>query len=133
MNSRTTIWLVVLALGLLAYVVLIERPSHDAAVRAGAAAPLLEAFDPKKVDVIEILRSNTVIRVERTNGLWRLAQLNYPAQSSVVENWLAILGATRRRAHISARELLAEPGGGGAFGIDNPSATVTLQQGSKAY
>lgn len=126
-------WLVALALGLLAYIALVERPARLAAKRAATAAPLLADLDATKVTSIEILRSNTVIRVERTNGAWRLAQLNYPAQSSVVENWLAIAAATRRRSQIAAKELLAEPGGSAAFGMDNPAATVTLLQGNKTY
>jgi len=133
MNLRSTVWLVAVALGLLAYILVVERPAREAATRAATAPPLLPDFDATKVTAIEILRSNTVIRVERTNGLWRLAQLNYPAQSSVVDNWLAIAAATRRRSHIAARDLLAEPGGSAAFGIDNPSATVTLQQANKSF
>lgn len=132
MNSRSTIWLVALALGLFAYIALVERPGRDTA-EPSAAEPLLPEFDPTAVTSIEIFRSNSVIRVERTNGLWRLAQLNYPAQSSVVNKWLAAVAASHRRAHVTAKELLAEPGGPAAFGVENPTATVTLQQGGRNY
>ncbi len=133
MNSKSTLGLLALALALFAYVFLVERPAQHAAAGAAMAARLLPDFDASKVTSIEILRSNILIRVERTNGVWRLAQLQYPAQSAAIENWLALVGAVHRRANITAKELLAEPGGPAAFGIENPTATVTLQQGARTF
>ncbi|HUL51630.1 MAG TPA: DUF4340 domain-containing protein [Candidatus Nitrosotalea sp.] len=133
MNSRTTLALLVLALGLGAYIFLVERPVHISRSRATVNAPLLTDFDPSKVTSIEILRSNIVIRVERTNGLWRLIRPESLAQSTAIENWLTVAGAVHRRAHITAKEMLAEPGGAAGFGIENPLATVTIQQGAKSF
>jgi len=133
MNSRSTAWLVALALGLFAYIMLIERPLRRGPGDAGAPAPLLPGFDPALVTGIEIHRSNNVIQVERTNGLWRLSQLNYPAQSSVVDNWLQVVAKAHRRTQISARDLLAEPGGAAAFGMESPAAIVTIQQGGRSF
>jgi len=132
MNSKSTLWLMFLALGLFAYILFFERHTLDTEQRAERAMKLFSDFDPTKIDSAEILRSNNVIRAERMNDQWRLVQpVVYPAQGTAVENWLSLFGSLNRRDYISARELLDQPGGLQDFGLDSPQATVVIQQGPR--
>jgi hypothetical protein len=129
MNSKSTLGWLLLALGLFAYIFLFERHSR-------APVPhrrLFPDLDPEKVTSVEILRSNNVIRAERTNGQWLLAEPHYPAQSTAIDNWLALLGSLNQRTHITAQELLDQPGGLAAFGLDPPLADISIQQGRKLF
>ena len=133
MNSKSTIWLMIVALGLAAYIFLFERHTLNTEERAQQAAKLFPDFDPAKVASVEILRSNNVkfIRAERSNDHWRLVQPAYPAQSTAIDNWLRLFGALDRSHYLSAADLLAQPGGLTAFGLDSPQATVMIQQGTR--
>src|SRR6266511_2148059 len=126
MNPRTTISLVLAASGLFAYIFFFEwrRPVQPAA----GASKLFPNLDPTKVVSIELFRSNTVIRAERTNDHWRLTlpgQPPYPAQVTAIENCLTLLAALNRRAYIAAHELPSQPDGLAAFGLENPPVAVT--------
>src|SRR2546426_5823307 len=124
MNSKSTFWLMVVALGLGAYIVLFERHSLNTDERAQQAAKLFPDFDPAKVASVEILRSNNVkfIRAERANDQWRLVQPAYPAQSTAIDNWLGLFGSLDRLHYLSAQALLAQRRGLAAFGLDSPQA-----------
>ena len=132
MNSKSTFWLMMVALGLGAYILLFERHTLNTEQRAQQAAKLFPDFDPAKVASVEILRSNNVkfIRAERANDQWQLVQPVYPAQSTAIDNWLSLFGSLRR-TYLSAQDLLAQPGGLAAFGLDSPQATVMIQQGTR--
>src|SRR6266478_2959998 len=133
MNSKSTFWLMIVALGLGTYIFLFERHTLNTEARAQQAALLFPDFDPAKVASVEILRSNNVkfIRAERANDQWRLVQPVYPAQSTAIDNWLGLFGSLDRRTYLSAQDLLAQPGGLTAFGLDSPQATVMIQQGTR--
>ena len=121
------------ALGLGGYIFLLERHTLNTDERAQQAAKLFPDFDPAKVASVEILRSNNVkfIRAERANDQWRLVQPAYPAQSTAIDNWLGLFRSLDRRTYLSALDLLAQPGGLTAFGLDSPQATVMIQQGTR--
>src|SRR5436190_10268693 len=131
MNSKSTFWLMLVALGLGGYIFLFERHTLNTEEQARQAAKLFPDFDSAKVVSVEILRSNNVrfIRVERADGQWRLVQPAYPAQSTLIDNWLGLFGSLRR-TYLSAQDLVAQPGGLQAFGLDTPQATVVIQQGT---
>src|SRR5438477_8879776 len=133
MHSKSTFWLMVVTLGLGTYIFLFERHTLNTGERAQQAAKLFPDFDPAKVASVEILRSNNVkfIRAERSNDQWRLVQPAYPAQSTAIDNWLGLFSSLDRRAYFSAQDLLAQPGGLTAFGLDSPQATVMIQQGTR--
>jgi hypothetical protein len=133
MNSKSTFWLMVAALGLGAYIFLFERHTLNTEEAAQQAAKLFPDFDPAKVASVEILRSNNVkfIRAERADGQWRLVQPAYPAQSTAIDNWLSLFGSLDRLHYLSAQDLLAQQGGLAAFGLDSPQATVMIQQGTR--
>src|SRR5256885_205980 len=130
MNSKGTFYLTVLALGVFAYIFFFERHALDTEQRA--QLKLFPDFDAGKVASVEILRSNSVIRVERTNDQWQLTRpIIYPAQSTVIENWLGVFHSLNRHLYISAEDLLAHPGGLAAFGLEDPQAIVIIQEGKK--
>src|ERR1051326_3168277 len=133
MNSKSTFWLIVVALGLGGYIFLFERHTLDTQARAQQAAKLFPDFDPGKVGSVEILRSNNVkfIRAERANDRWQLVQPTYPAQSTAIDNWLGLFGSLDRRSYLSAQDLMTPPGGLAAFGLDSPQAAVMIQQGTR--
>src|SRR6266571_2841425 len=133
MNSKSTFWFMVVALGLGAYIFVFERHTLNTEERVQQAAKLFPDFDPAKVASVEILRSNNVkfIRAERANDQWRLVQPAYPAQSTAIDNWLGLFRSLDRRTYLSALDLLAQPGGLAAFGLDSPQATVMIQQGTR--
>ena len=132
MNSKGTFYLTVLALGIFTYIFLFERHTLDTEQRAERDMKLLPDFDAGKVSSVEILRPNSVIHVDRTNGQWRLTRpTNYPAQTTMIENWLGLFNSLNRRAYISAEELQEQAGGLAAFGLEEPQAIVIIQHGQK--
>src|SRR5437867_10802065 len=102
MNSKSAFYLTALALGVFGYIFFFERHTLDTEARLERAIKLFPDFDVEKVVGVEIVRSNDFIRVERTNEQRRLTQPAYPAQTTVIENWLAIFHTLNRRDYISA-------------------------------
>src|SRR5436309_3336469 len=132
MNSKGTLHLTFLALGVFAYIFIFERHTLDTQQRVEREMKLFPDFDPREVAGVEILRSNNnVICVERANGQWWLTRPIYPAQSTVIENWLGLYRSLNRRNYLSSEELLAQPGGLAAFGLEDPQATLIVQLGQK--
>src|SRR3989440_7616490 len=131
MNSKGTFYLTVLALGIFTYIFLFERHTLDTDQRAERDMKLLPDFDAGKVSSVEILRSNSVIHVDRTNGQWRLTRPNYPAQATMIENWLGLFNSLNRPAYISAEELQEQAGGLGRFGLEGAQGAVGIQHGEK--
>lgn len=128
MNSKSTFLLVAAALGLAAYVYFFERHTPSPEQEAARGQKLFPLFDPAKVASIEIVRSNSFIRVERSGEKWRLTEpAAYPAQITAIENWLNAFAALSQRAWISAQDLEAQPGGLAAFGLEEPRVTVAVR------
>lgn len=127
MNARTTRWLLLLAAGLFLYIYFFERHRTTTLQPRPAAAPLLQQFRPETVTAIEILRTNNIIRLDLTNGAWRLAVPAYPAQRTMVEGLLTAVGALTRRGHVPASDILAQ-GGLQAFGLEPPVATLVIHR-----
>lgn len=129
MNGRSTFLLVLAALFLGGWIYLTERQA-DSTVVIGGDSVRFRRIDPREVLSIEILRSNTAIRLDRTNSVWWLrAPITYPAQSAAVDGLLETLGSLVPRTHIGASELAAQPGALAAFGLEN-SDTVTIRSRS---
>ncbi|MBI3192697.1 MAG: DUF4340 domain-containing protein, partial [Pedosphaera parvula] len=132
MNPKSTKWLLVAALALFAYIFFFERHTRDTTARQQAAGRLLPDFDPAMVRSLEILSGNQVLRVQRTNETWTLTvPVQYPVESTAVEKFLTALAQLDRRSYITAAELLAQPHGLAEFGLDNPLASVFIQQGAQ--
>ena len=129
MRWRSTFWLVGGAVVLFAYIWLFERHQLSTDQRTGSQ-PLLSGFRLKEIDSVQIQRTNTfLLRVQRTNSAWRyVAPSEYPAQTAAVETLLELAMSLNRDFLISES---LERGGSGVtnhFGLDVPSAVLTLVQ-----
>jgi hypothetical protein len=130
-NRNGTSLLVLAALALLTYILVFERRTPSPGERAAQARQLVPDFDPGRVNRLEIIRSNTVIRAERQLDRWQLTEPAYPAQSGLIDDWLKTLAQQTRRATLSSAEVRAQPGGPSALGLEDPLARITLQQGGQ--
>jgi hypothetical protein len=120
MRPRQTIWLVGLALALLAFVLLYERRTLDTDTRAARAAKALPDLHPASVTAIEIIRSNQTLRVERAGDRWRMtAPVAYPALAARIEGLLQQLAGLSAEQRAPGRKL-AE------FGLAQPQTTILL-------
>ena len=128
MNPKNTLYLVLMAGALLAYILLFERHRPDRADSAQRALQIFPELKPAEVERIEIVRSNQVILATRNEGHWQLENPGYPAQGERIEQWLARVKDVTRRATLTPAEIQAEPSGAAAFGLDPPSAVVVLHQ-----
>ena len=129
MNGRSTLVLLLAALLLGGWVYTTERSARTT-VAVGAGGVRFQRIEPREVLSVEILRSNTAIRLERTNSAWWLrAPVAYPAQSAAVEGLLEILGGLTPRSHLGAAEVAAQPGSMAAFGLESPD-TLTVRSRS---
>jgi hypothetical protein len=128
MNARATWILLALALALGGYVYVSERhrTSADATNPEVGYAPVR----PESVTALELLRSNTVVRVERGSDGWRLTMpVRYRAQGTAVDGFLDALAKLRPRAYIPSTQL--ETGDTTnrltAFGFGDNTVTVKLE------
>jgi len=129
MNGRPTIILVLAALLLGGWLYVTERQAGRS-VAVGDGSAHFRRIDPREVLSVEIIRTGTAIRIERTNSAWWLrAPVVYPAQSAALDGLLETLGTLVPRAHITAAELAAQPGALAAFGLENPE-TLTIRSRS---
>jgi hypothetical protein len=81
--------LFLVAAGLAAYVFLTHR-REGVEVRGGAGTSRYEPVDPAGVTSVELIRSNSVLRVELTNAAWRMRiPVDYPVRRRA---WNGCLG-----------------------------------------
>lgn len=126
MNTRSNWILFVMATVLTVYVVLLS-PRRVVTVRGGDGVGRFEPVDPQVVTTVELIRSNSVIRVERTNGTWRMTvPVEYPAQATSVERLVSLVGAMVPANFVSAAQVTAQPDALKAFGLEPPMATLAL-------
>ncbi|MBM3879179.1 MAG: DUF4340 domain-containing protein [Verrucomicrobia bacterium] len=130
MNRTTTHLLLIVAVGLFAYIVFFERHTPSTTQLAERTARFLPGLDPAKVHTIEWQRgTNPVVRLERTPGAWQFRRpFLYPAQSGAVDRFLERLADLRQRGRLSANEVLAQTNGLAAFGLQPPAATLALHR-----
>lgn len=132
-HSRSTFLLVLAALALLTYILVFERHQPDSTQQATSARRLFPALEPSKVSRISILSTNGSIRAERQGADWRLADPVYPALSLPIESWLEAMAGLTRRAHVTASELVDQPGTLVVFGLDPPRASIVIEQGTRRF
>lgn len=132
MKWKSTWILVLLAVVMFVYIVTVER--HR--VTGPGGGPLNAKVVPGPINditVLQIRRTNQlIIRAERTNGLWHLTvPIAYPAQNISIVALLAELNDLTGPPHITREDLAAEKRSVAEFGLDLPSATLTLQNGGQ--
>lgn len=127
MNTRTNWLLLLAAIGLGAYVYLVDRRA-GVAVRGGSGATAMYVpVEPGSVTTVELMRSNSVLRVVLEDGIWRMTSpVAYPAQPASVQHFLDRLGRLLPSGYVTAAEVTAQPEAMKAFGLEPPVATVSL-------
>ena len=130
MNPRTTVSLVAIALGLLAYIYFVDHRIGPAGTQAPTAGRLLPPFAPAEVTRLEVARSNLTIRAELIKDQWHLTDPTYPAQVTAIESFLAALSTLDKKEEIPAQEIISKSGGLSPFGLDPPVAVIKLQAGT---
>lgn len=132
MNPKSTRLLVFLALGLFLYIYRYEidptRPTNNPANNPDVLAD----FDPDSVTSLDFVfagnPTNRFLQVDRTNGAWRMTSpVLYPVREASVHGLLAALKGLQKRQTISAAELLRNPRGTTAFGLEPPPLTIGIR------
>jgi hypothetical protein len=133
MRSRSTLILVLIALGLFGYIWLFERDGTDPTAPTATEQRVFPSLDPTRVNAVTLVQGNIPIRLERVRSEWQLKDPSYPAQNLLVDNWLETVANLQRSALLEARDVLEQPGGIAAFGLDPPQLSVTLEQGTNQF
>lgn len=130
MNTSTTRWLILLAVGLGIFIFLFDRvPSRGPSAEASAGL-LLPELNVSKVNSLIVTRgTNLAFRVERRGAGWEFrSPLIYPASAPAVEQLLDGLAGLRTGSRITPAEILAQTNGLAAFGFVPPAAILSLTQ-----
>ena len=126
MNTRSTWILLLIALALGGYVYVSERRPTSV---ASSGVPWA-AFDPASIRSVELLRSNVVIRVERSTNGWNMTlPVRYVAQRSAVDSFLSGLAGLKPRPVMAVEGSVQDLKG---FGLDDAAITVKLESLSGA-
>jgi hypothetical protein len=128
MNLKSTFGLLAVALLLFTYIALFERPNPDLEAEAQQARRLFPVLESAAIQRIEVVRSNRVIRAERSGGRWRLTDPVYPAQPQLIEAWLQALQQSTRRITLSAVDLAQQGTDPASLGLEPGVALVQVQQ-----
>lgn len=130
MSWKSTGILLSLAIGLFAYIVIVElRPSISPS-ESESNGRLFPGFELSKVTEIGVQGSDFLIRASRSDGAWTLTTPVYPAQQAGIEAFLRSIGQMERRGSVSAADIKAQTTGRSAFGLDPARATVMLEAGT---
>jgi hypothetical protein len=122
-----------LALGLFAFIFLVERRSPSTAERAERASRLFPDLVPAEVSSVEYKQgTNLIFRLERAGSGWRYrAPFDYPAQAGGVEDLLRALRELHRRTRVAPAEILAQTNRLAAFGLDPPAGVLVFRQADR--
>jgi len=130
MRWKPTWLLVALALTLFAFIYFVERRISNSSMASPVAQHLL-LIRPDEITRIEIERTNKVLLwAQKTNENWNLTlPIFYPAQGIAVGGLLQALAGLTADTYLTPREMAASHNPLANFGLDVPSATLTLFQG----
>jgi len=128
MSSKNTwLWLTV-AVALFAFIFLFEHFRPHPVVGPSYLLPDLDAQTVKSVQIRPA--GQPEIRVERTNGGWRLTEpVDYPAQSTNVQKLLDTLQKLTVAHRIAENELRKDPKAAADYGIEPPQLSLILDSG----
>lgn len=124
--------LIALAGALFAFIYLVERHIPSTSARLQPPGRLLD-FKPAEVTSVHLRRTNQfVLKVERSNDTWNITSpFSYPAQPYGIQNLLKLLADLQSQTKITVKELGEQNQSIAKFGLDVPSATVTLGIGGR--
>src|SRR5256885_7869126 len=131
MKWKTTLVLVVIAAGVFAYLVLVERNRLNTAEAAREAQNVVN-YDREKIDGIVIENGDDKIDGRKRGDKWRLeTPIKDQADASAVNNLLLDLENWQKEASVSAKELEADKSKLSDFGLAQPKLRLKLS-GEKA-
>src|SRR5438270_1933483 len=126
MKWKTTLLLFVIATGVFAYLILIERhrPGTEEAARQSQN---VVNFDRNKIDGLIIQNGDDKIDIRRHDDKWRLeTPIKDQADASVVTTLLSELENWQKDAPISAKEMEADKNKLADYGLANPKQRLKL-------
>ncbi len=134
MNRNSTRILVLLAVGLFAFIFFVERHTTDTQRNAELVNLLFPEFVPAETTGVDIhIGTNAPLKLERVDGAWRFrSPFSYAAQQVGPDRLLTALSELRRPTHLTAQEVLAQTNGLGAFGFTPPWASAVFHQAKRA-
>ncbi len=129
MNPRTTLRLVVLAVGLFLFIMFFERHLGRRPVSAEAVRAIPE-LAPEAVTAVQVRPTGQLeIRLERTNGTWHLTKpVFYPAQAELVMALLRALERLDNLNRIGPDELKSVSDPDSEFGLSPPQVSLIFHQ-----
>ena len=129
MNPRSTWFLVITALVLAAYIKLTHR---KVTVESPNGTVAFYAPNAKDVVSVQIIRSNVVVKVERSRDGWQMKDpVNYPAETTSVETLLAAIEKLQPKDHEPSSIWSQNPDAKRQMGLDNPgSLTLETRKGT---
>ncbi len=114
------------AAALFAFIYFFHRPKPPA---VAGPARVLPGLNASTVTNLLVRPGNQPqIQAVRTNGLWRLTEPDYPAQSNSIAGLLSTLEHLTRAAYIEGHELKDRTKADEEFGLATPQATISFEQ-----
>lgn len=130
MNPRNTCILVVLALGLFAFIYFFERHIKKPEPEVPKVLPGVKASEVTSITIEPAGQKS--IQIDRTNGVWELTKpIDYPAQGQAVESLLATLEGLSPQTRISGQELLGRHNVYEEYGFAASQVILVIRQGEK--
>lgn len=127
MNVRVTWILLITALAMGGYLYVTgTKPGATVVAAPGAYSPVVAT----EVRAVELLRSNAVVRVERTTNGWAMVlPVRYGAQGTAVDTFLESLAKLRPRTYIPSSQIEESGTTNGlkAFGLGENALTLKLE------
>jgi hypothetical protein len=121
-SSRNLIILVVVVVALSAFIFFVERHQPTTTERLEKIDRVFTELDQDAVDTIELRTGRGSLRLERTDGEWRLVEpLSYPADAAAVRTLLQAIASLE-----SDRALPLDDVDPADHGLDSPQLSVAL-------
>ena len=126
MKTRTTLLLLLLAVGLGLWIKFVESKKPNT-VEAQRQAGNVVNFDRDKLEGIAIQNGEDKIVLRREQGKWRLTEpVKDQADPAVVDNLISDIEAWRKEGMIPAKEVTADKGRMNEFGLVQPKLRLRL-------
>ena len=126
MKTRTTLILLILAVGLGVWIKFFESKKPNT-VEAQREAGNVVNFDREKLEGMTIQNGDDRIELHRQDGNWRLtAPVKDQADDAVVDNLISDIENWRKDGKISAKEVTADKGRMNEFGLVQPKLRLRL-------
>src|SRR5437879_5165578 len=129
MTWRTTLGLLLLAGLVFVFIYFVERKSATTSV-AASPPPRLLALRPEEISAVKFERTNQIARADKTNQSWNLTfPTFYPANTLAIDGLVEAVCGLTTPTYISPQELAASHHSIADYGLDFPTAALTLFRG----